>query len=153
MEGTIVNVPEKNSRKLRGETVQVDTTNILFVASGAFNGLDRIISRRKNEKVSFSEWLLGEHLKLEDRPSVSNLVSAFCQLGVLRVYQKYIPSYFLNFRVVIWKISKYHLYIGIFKVWLDDFDFIFIWVFLLFEVTAKSTKFLLISLSQFTRAQ
>jgi ATP-dependent protease Clp ATPase subunit len=25
----------------------------LFVASGAFNGLDRIISRRKNEKVSF----------------------------------------------------------------------------------------------------
>ncbi|KAM6302251.1 ATP-dependent clpX-like chaperone, mitochondrial isoform 1-T1 [Podargus strigoides] len=50
LEGTTVNVPEKNSRKLRGETVQVDTTNILFVASGAFSGLDRIISRRKNEK-------------------------------------------------------------------------------------------------------
>lgn len=50
LEGTQVNVPERNSRKLRGETVTVDTTNILFVASGAFNGLDRLVSRRKAEK-------------------------------------------------------------------------------------------------------
>merc|ERR1712071_501849 len=51
MGGTIVNVPEKNApRKLRGETTQIDTTNILFVASGAYTGLDRVVSRRKNEK-------------------------------------------------------------------------------------------------------
>lgn len=51
LEGTIVNVPERNSsRKLRGDTLQIDTTNILFVASGAYNGLDRLISRRKTEK-------------------------------------------------------------------------------------------------------
>ncbi|XP_072051005.1 ATP-dependent clpX-like chaperone, mitochondrial [Amphiura filiformis] len=55
LEGTIVNVPDKGARgqynKMRGDGgVAVDTTNILFVASGAFNGLDRIVSRRKQEK-------------------------------------------------------------------------------------------------------
>ncbi|XP_018495331.1 ATP-dependent Clp protease ATP-binding subunit clpX-like, mitochondrial [Galendromus occidentalis] len=50
LEGTLVNVPERNSRKLRGESLTVDTTNILFIASGAFNGLDRLVSRRKTNK-------------------------------------------------------------------------------------------------------
>ncbi|CAI8030534.1 ATP-dependent Clp protease ATP-binding subunit clpX-like, mitochondrial [Geodia barretti] len=50
LEGTIVQVPER-SRKVKGEMVAVDTTNILFISSGAFNGLDKIIGKRKNEKV------------------------------------------------------------------------------------------------------
>ncbi|XP_050669569.1 ATP-dependent Clp protease ATP-binding subunit clpX-like, mitochondrial isoform X2 [Leptidea sinapis] len=57
LEGAVVSVPERNSRKLRGDAVQVDTTNILFVASGAYNGLDRLIQRRNNEKyLGFGAW-------------------------------------------------------------------------------------------------
>jgi len=51
LEGTVVNVPERTSRKMRGESVPVDTTNILFVASGAFNGLDNIVRKRKQDKL------------------------------------------------------------------------------------------------------
>jgi len=51
LEGTIVNIPDRNSRKPRGETVSVDTTNILFIASGAFNGMDHIVGRRRQHKV------------------------------------------------------------------------------------------------------
>lgn len=38
------------SRKLRSEAVQVDTTNILFIASGAFSGIEKIIRDRKVKK-------------------------------------------------------------------------------------------------------
>lgn len=51
LEGSVVHVPEKNSRKVRGETVPIDTTNILFIASGAFNELDKIIGKRLKDKV------------------------------------------------------------------------------------------------------
>ncbi|XP_012530013.1 ATP-dependent Clp protease ATP-binding subunit clpX-like, mitochondrial isoform X2 [Monomorium pharaonis] len=50
LEGTIVNAPKQNMTKWREETVQVDTTNILFIASGAYSGLDKLIARHKSEK-------------------------------------------------------------------------------------------------------
>ncbi|XP_062925205.1 ATP-dependent Clp protease ATP-binding subunit clpX-like, mitochondrial [Mobula hypostoma] len=59
IEGTIVNVPERSPRKYRSDTIPVDTTNILFVGSGAFNGLDRIISRRKHENYLGFDAALG----------------------------------------------------------------------------------------------
>uniref|UniRef100_A0A1I7VMR0 ATP-dependent Clp protease n=1 Tax=Loa loa TaxID=7209 RepID=A0A1I7VMR0_LOALO len=51
VEGTLVNV--KSSRKSMGtqqDFVQVDTTDILFVASGAFTALDRIVGKRLDKK-------------------------------------------------------------------------------------------------------
>lgn len=49
LEGTVLNVSEK-SKKMKGETVAIDTTNILFIAAGAFNGLDKVVQHRKNVK-------------------------------------------------------------------------------------------------------
>lgn len=52
LEGTTVYITDRaSSKKPKGDTIPVDTTNILFIASGAFNGLDKVVAKRKNEKV------------------------------------------------------------------------------------------------------
>lgn len=52
VEGMVANVPPQGGRKHpHQEYIQVDTTNILFIVGGAFDGLDKIISSRKDTKL------------------------------------------------------------------------------------------------------
>ena len=51
IEGTVANVPPQGGRKHpHQEMLQIDTTNILFICGGAFEGLDKIIETRLDKK-------------------------------------------------------------------------------------------------------
>lgn len=61
MEGTIANIPPKGGRKHpQQEYIPIDTTNILFICSGTFVGLDQLISKRVGQKQ------LGFHSGVKD---------------------------------------------------------------------------------------
>ncbi|MFK7901359.1 MAG: ATP-dependent Clp protease ATP-binding subunit ClpX [Nitratireductor sp.] len=70
MEGTVASVPPQGGRKHpQQEFLQVDTTNILFIAGGAFAGLDKIISDR-GRKTSIG---FGARVEAEDERKVGEL--------------------------------------------------------------------------------
>ncbi len=65
LEGTVANVPPQGGRKHPNqEFIQINTSNILFICGGAFEGLDKLIERRQgNQTVGFS----SEIKKKEER--------------------------------------------------------------------------------------
>ena len=72
LEGTIASVPPQGGRKQpQQELIQIDTTNILFICGGAFDGLEKIIETRMDQKAigfnadikSKNEYNIGDVLK------------------------------------------------------------------------------------------
>ena len=62
IEGTVSNVPPNGGRKHPNqEFIQINTSNILFICGGAFDGLEKIIARRSSKKsIGFESDIRGE---------------------------------------------------------------------------------------------
>ncbi|CAO2616992.1 ATP-dependent Clp protease ATP-binding subunit clpX-like, mitochondrial, partial [Lemmus lemmus] len=92
LESTIVNVPEKNSQKLHGETVQVDTITVLFVASDAFNGLESSAGGKMKNLANRS----GEsntHQDIEEKDQLLHRVDArdLIEFGMIPQFVGWLP--------------------------------------------------------------
>ena len=85
IEGTVANVPPQGGRKHpHQEMLQIDTTNILFICGGAFEGLDKIIETRLDKKsMGFNSEVMGKKEKNIDALLSQVLPQDLVKFGII----------------------------------------------------------------------
>ena len=85
LEGTVASVPPQGGRKHpQQELIQIDTTNILFICGGAFDGLEKIIETRMDQKS------IGFNATVQDRK----------EINVGEAFKHAVPQDFIKFGLI-----------------------------------------------------
>ena len=85
VEGTVANVPPQGGRKHpHQELIQIDTTNILFVCGGAFEGIDKIVEKGIDQKsIGFNADIAKKHENDVDRLLAQVLPQDLVKFGLI----------------------------------------------------------------------
>jgi ATP-dependent Clp protease ATP-binding subunit ClpX len=90
LEGTVASVPPQGGRKHpQQELIQIDTTNILFICGGAFEGLEKIIESRMDTK------RIGFDVSIEDQNNKEKSISELLKQALPQDFIKFglIPEF------------------------------------------------------------